>query len=262
MNFNDKEYWHKYYKKNYSPYKESDFAKFVLQFLEKEKYLLELGCGNGRDSIFFSKNLINVLAVDQVSDEINFLNSNFSNERIKFICDDFTNLEVLDNFDYIYSRFTIHSITESEEDRVLKWVFKHLYKNGLFFIESRSINDIMYNNGTKLSINENFTDQQLLSAAHRRYRASCARYCGVACGNGARTGSVLFQPRKGQCRRGRRRRARHSRGLLCQSRIAVSFLFVRKTVEKDLPFLCARRRHFSLSESVRRKIPAQTAQKA
>lgn len=163
MNFNDKEYWHKYYKKNYSPYKESDFAKFVLQFLEKEKYLLELGCGNGRDSIFFSKNLINVLAVDQVSDEINFLNSNFSNERIKFICDDFTNLEVLDNFDYIYSRFTIHSITESEEDRVLKWVFKHLYKNGLFFIESRSINDIMYNNGTKLSINENFTDH------YRRY---------------------------------------------------------------------------------------------
>ena len=163
MNFNDKEYWRKYYKKNYSPYKESDFAKFVLQFLEKEKYLLELGCGNGRDSIFFSKNLINVLAVDQVSDEINFLNSNFSNERIKFICDDFTNLEVLDNFDYIYSRFTIHSITESEEDRVLKWVFKHLYKNGLFFIESRSINDIMYNNGTKLSINENFTDH------YRRY---------------------------------------------------------------------------------------------
>lgn len=163
MNFNDKEYWRKYYKKNYSPYKESDFAKFVLQFLEKEKYLLELGCGNGRDSIFFSKNLINVLAVDQVSDEINFLNSNFSNERIKFICDDFTNLEILDNFDYIYSRFTIHSITESEEDRVLKWVFKHLYKNGLFFIESRSINDIMYNNGTKLSINENFTDH------YRRY---------------------------------------------------------------------------------------------
>ena len=163
MNINDKEYWHNYYKKNYSPYQESDFAKFVLRFLEKDKYLLELGCGNGRDSIFFSKNFINVLAVDQISDEINFLNYNFSNEIIKFICNDFTNLEILDNFDYIYSRFTIHFITELEEDRVLKWVYKHLNKNGLFLVESRSINDIMYHNGTKLSTNENFTDH------YRRY---------------------------------------------------------------------------------------------
>lgn len=34
---------------------------------------------------------------------------------------------------------------------------------GFFFVEARSINDVLYNSGTKISRNENFTDH------YRRY---------------------------------------------------------------------------------------------
>ncbi len=37
--------------------------------------LLELGCGNGRDALFFAKNKIQTTAIDQVSEEISYLAS-------------------------------------------------------------------------------------------------------------------------------------------------------------------------------------------
>jgi tRNA1(Val) A37 N6-methylase TrmN6 len=65
--------------------------------LEEGKKLIELGCGNGRYSVFFCKNNINVVAVDQVDSEIEFLNENYANENIEFVCDDFTNLAETSN---------------------------------------------------------------------------------------------------------------------------------------------------------------------
>ena len=54
----DKEYWTKYYEDNSKPTNASTFAEFVLPKLEKNKCLIELGCGNGRDSVYFSQNNI------------------------------------------------------------------------------------------------------------------------------------------------------------------------------------------------------------
>lgn len=74
-------------------------------------------------------NNINVIAVDQVDSEIDFLNENYGCDNLSFVCDDFTNLAESDNdlinnnkFDYIYSRFTFHSINEAKEDRTLDWI--------------------------------------------------------------------------------------------------------------------------------------------
>ena len=50
----DTEYWNKYYEKNSAPVEPSLFAKYVAEELQPGKTLLELGCGNGRDSLFFS----------------------------------------------------------------------------------------------------------------------------------------------------------------------------------------------------------------
>lgn len=163
---NNKDYWRKYYSTNYKPTPQSGFAEFALPYLKKANNLLELGCGNGRDCIYFSTNGINCVGVDQISDEIDFLNENFSNNNLKFVCDDFTDLKdkaLLDtHFDYIYSRFTFHSIDEKNEDKTLKWISQYL-KNGMLFVEARSINDAMYLEGERISENENFTNH------YRRY---------------------------------------------------------------------------------------------
>ena len=165
----DKEYWDEYYATHSKPNDASTFAEFVLDRLEEGKTLIELGCGNGRDSLFFSKNGLNVVAVDQVDSEIKFLNENYASENITFVAGDFTNLatseeDLIKNtqFDYIYSRFTFHSINEAKEDRTLDWISNHL-DGGLFLLEARSLNDPMFKKGDALSDTENFTTH------YRRY---------------------------------------------------------------------------------------------
>lgn len=166
----DKKYWTEYYAKNSKPTDASTFAEFILPKLSKNKNLIELGCGNGRDSIYFAQNKLNVVAVDQVEAEMDYLNENHKEENITFIADDFTDLfntssDLIKNtdFDYIYSRFTFHSINEFKEDRTLDWIESNLCKGGCFLLEARSMNDPMFKQGKALSETENFTTH------YRRY---------------------------------------------------------------------------------------------
>lgn len=160
---NDKYYWEQYYKKNPNPVDPSTFAKFTSGFLLPEKSLIELGCGNGRDSVFFANKGVNVTAIDQVETEMDYLNHKYSLYNLDFKADDFTNLGTDKTYDYVYSRFTLHSINEEAEYRVLKWIGSQLNDNGLFFLEVRSINDPMFHKGEKISSTENVTTH------YRRY---------------------------------------------------------------------------------------------
>lgn len=166
----DKKYWTEYYAKNSKPTNASTFAEFILPKLSENKNLIELGCGNGRDSIYFAQNNLNVIAVDQVEDEMNYLNENHKEDNINFVCDDFTDLintgsDLIKNtvFDYVYSRFTFHSINEVKEDRTLDWIESNLCEEGYFLLEARSMNDPMFKQGKVLSETENFTTH------YRRY---------------------------------------------------------------------------------------------
>lgn len=166
----DNEYWNDYYKKNSKPTNPSSFAQFILPKLDENKNLIELGCGNGRDSIYFSENGLNVIAVDQVCNEIEYLNKNHLNDNVTFVCGDFTKLSECENelicganFDYVYSRFTFHSINEIKEDRALDWISDVLAEKGLFLLEARSMKDPMLKRGKMLSESENFTNH------YRRY---------------------------------------------------------------------------------------------
>ena len=58
-------YWDKYYKKNLKKANPSSFAKFVFPFIKKNKTLIDIGCGNGRDNFFFSKKKINILGIEK-----------------------------------------------------------------------------------------------------------------------------------------------------------------------------------------------------
>lgn len=144
----DKEYWSQYYKIHKNPVSPSMFAQYVTKFLTPGKTLLELGCGNARDAVFFAENGIRVTGIDQVTEEIAYLNNRYSNENLKFVEDDFTSIRNLNHkYDFVYSRFTLHAITEKQEDNVLTWVYEHLNPNGLFMLEVRSINDELYHEG-------------------------------------------------------------------------------------------------------------------
>jgi len=161
--FHDKEYWENYYNRKTkidigfdNP---SSFAIFInKQLSNNESKLIELGCGNGRDSIFFSENGKKVLAIDQCKNTTNILNK--INTNLTALDADFTRLTSDLDFepDIIYSRFTLHSINEDGEDRTIKWVAETLKSNGLFCIEARTILDPLCGKGKSEGRNVWYTD--------------------------------------------------------------------------------------------------------
>lgn len=151
----DVNYWEHYYDMHLKSEKESPFANFCMEnFFNKKQDLIELGCGNGRDSIYFAKNRMNVVGIDQCENIINFLRKNYTRDNLVFEKDDFTNLANARKYDVVYSRFTLHSITYLEQIKVFSWVESVLRKNGLFCIEARGIRNSLYRIGIPLKDEE------------------------------------------------------------------------------------------------------------
>ena len=69
-NFNTNQYWNKYYNKK-KIQKASSFAIFIFKKFLRKKIknnlylkLLDIGCGDGRDSFYFSKKKIETVGID------------------------------------------------------------------------------------------------------------------------------------------------------------------------------------------------------
>ncbi len=149
----DTEYWNDYYKAKPDINYPSLFAQHISTFLKKSKNILELGCGNGRDSVYFSRLGLNVTAIDASDGVIEQLKQENTEENICFICDDFVSSSAIysGQYDYVYSRFTLHAINKEQETEVLYNVHKVLKEGGNFFIEVRSVNDELYGCGKKIA---------------------------------------------------------------------------------------------------------------
>lgn len=145
----DVDYWNSYYAKKLTDIQSpSDFARTVISYLEPEKSLIDLGCGNGRDSIYFLNHHLNVTGIDASEEAISQLNQ-LKLENGNFVCDDFVSSKALYQvqYDYIYSRWTMHAISERQEEELLCNVSDALKEGGLFLIEARSVQDSLYGKG-------------------------------------------------------------------------------------------------------------------
>lgn len=171
----DKIYWENYYKTHLQNAAPSLFAKFVwenyLANLTKNSRqsaatpslqsqsvknshkaapfrLIELGCGNGRDSLYFAKCDLSVLGVDQCENVVEFLNAHFKSENLRFLSGDFTALaDFEERFDAVYSRFTLHSITQTQQDRLFAWIVRNLKSGGVLAIEARGLKNSLFQKG-------------------------------------------------------------------------------------------------------------------
>ncbi|NOQ76560.1 MAG: adenylyl-sulfate kinase [Methylococcaceae bacterium] len=158
-----KEYWDSYYSKSIAPSAPSSFAEFCKQkYMEDNKIIFELGCGNGRDSFFFSQtnSLFSIDASEtaigknqQYADENNIVN-------IRFMSGFFGDTELLINekVDYFYSRFVLHAMDEEFESSVITLSSTMLNPDGLFFAEFRTIKDPLSKQGVSIGENERITD--------------------------------------------------------------------------------------------------------
>ena len=160
----DKSYWNQFYKKRNELMQPSTFAVFCHHnFLLPGSNIIELGSGDGRDSIFFAKEGHFVTGLDQSEEACSIAREKVKSLNINsvvfnqsdFTKDRFENYKEVDGF---YSRFTLHSINEFEEDRVLENVSNKVKKGALFLIEARTIKDPLMGEGERISDNEFMTD--------------------------------------------------------------------------------------------------------
>ena len=153
----DKKYWDNYYKshgKDESFNKPSTFAKFCLDKYFKKKVLkiIELGSGNGRDAVYFAKQKLNVVAIDQSTSGVDIEKKNLIDEDNNylhllakdFVYEDYSKYGSIDAF---YSRFTLHSITKIDEEILLPNIYNNLNSGGLFCIEVRTTKDPLFGKG-------------------------------------------------------------------------------------------------------------------
>ncbi|OGQ05119.1 MAG: hypothetical protein A2W61_06275 [Deltaproteobacteria bacterium RIFCSPLOWO2_01_44_7] len=157
-------YWNKFYEEGYVPEEPSSFARFCLSRIQtaqasfKENYLLELGCGNGRDAWFFIRNKVSVWACDICPVAIERVQRKARAEQYpteRFFEADFTEFEKggLNSHCFaIYSRFTLHAIDEEGARRLLKWASQILPHGGLLCIEVRSVKDPLFHSGRGIPV--------------------------------------------------------------------------------------------------------------
>eukprot|EP01117_Protostelium_nocturnum_P000584 TRINITY_DN10665_c0_g1_i1.p1 TRINITY_DN10665_c0_g1~~TRINITY_DN10665_c0_g1_i1.p1 ORF type:complete len:230 (+),score=62.27 TRINITY_DN10665_c0_g1_i1:217-906(+) len=164
----DVNYWNNFYSKGEAPTEGSTFAKFVMGQLDKSSLLFELGCGNGRDSLFFAQQGISQVVGCDLSDNVIMdLNEKWKkSSNLRFINADFTKLsspftrsspitgdflgESEELIGTVYSRFTFHAIRKEDASRTIAWTFRNMKEGGKFFIEVRSVLDPMCGKGTKV----------------------------------------------------------------------------------------------------------------
>ena len=165
IKINDKQYWTEFYSKNSNiPKVPSPFATYLIEskIINHPDRLIELGCGNGRDSIYFASHDIEVTAIDQCENTTTMLNKM---DKINSFAHDFTNLaHQLNEIDVIYSRFTLHSINEVDQDRTLQWAYDAIVEGGLFCIEARTLKDPICGKGIDKGNNVWFYNNH-----HRRF---------------------------------------------------------------------------------------------
>ena len=179
----DKSYWNNFYKvvsadkKTFTevdgrvlsaPKDESPFARFCFtNFMKDVGTVVDVGCGNGRDSFFFRKSGVSCLGIDQSPEVINNNNSVCLADNVEpfFQAGDFSSFSfdsVEDNKVSIYSRFTLHAINLEEENAFFENINSSSKINYLF-IEARSTKDVLYGQGTKVG------EHEFVTSHYRRF---------------------------------------------------------------------------------------------
>ncbi len=149
-------HWDRYYKNSKLIFEPSNFAIHCEKLFKHKSHILEIGCGNGRDSAYFSHLGYTVTAIDPSAAAINLCIEKYGVEPIKFLPCKLPDLndEYKQAFDTVYSRFCLHAMTKDEEIQTLNAAYTTLKSGGNFFIECRSINDPLARKGEVISSTE------------------------------------------------------------------------------------------------------------
>lgn len=150
-------HWNEFYVNGNVPQYPSPFAEWVSSNLSEQSRIIDIGCGNGRDSFYFHSLGHTVTGIDVSESAIRKNNEKIPTTGLDFIWNDLTNYgshKRKGKVDVIYSRFSIHAMTEEEESATINSASLLLKRGGVFYIETRSIKDTLAKKGELISHSE------------------------------------------------------------------------------------------------------------
>jgi SAM-dependent methyltransferase len=148
------DYWNIYYKtKKKQITVPSQFAAFAIQEFgnQEDTIIIDLGCGDGRDSYFFSSHGFQTIGIDGSLEAINNCKQNFNHDLLDFFCYDIEEpsfyekikeIIIIRNKNVIfYSRFFLHAINEKQQNFLINNLKNIMSKDSLCFFEFRTNRD-------------------------------------------------------------------------------------------------------------------------
>jgi len=154
-----KEVWEKLYeKKNRYGTEPCHFAIKSLEWMKKIKgnKILELGCGEGKDSVFFAKNGYEVFSLDCSEKAIKSFEENIVKNDVKklvhpILYDITIPLKFDDEtFDVVFAHLSLHYFDDQTNTKIFTEIRRVLKVGGLLFVRVKSTEDQLYGKGKKI----------------------------------------------------------------------------------------------------------------
>ncbi len=147
-------YWNEFYDDDHWELEQpSTFARYSSAKMAPGSTMFEIGCGNGRDALYFAQIGMRVLASDASEAAVRRARLRSEGSRIA-VEPRFTecHIEALDDrhageLDVVYMRFVLHAIPAEVASMALRWAQRNLAPGGLLFIEARSVLGSLYGVG-------------------------------------------------------------------------------------------------------------------
>eukprot|EP00761_Pharyngomonas_kirbyi_P007926 gb/GECH01007937.1/.p1 GENE.gb/GECH01007937.1/~~gb/GECH01007937.1/.p1 ORF type:complete len:245 (+),score=39.56 gb/GECH01007937.1/:1-735(+) len=153
-------YWDAFYNTKDAPEAPSSFARWVLPWIDRSRFLIDIGCGNGRDTMFFLSAGCPVVAMDQSAEAIGSLGARLQRPgatdpgQCRLMVGDMAQLrqvmtgEPIQRVGTVYTRFSLHAVDEHTGSAMLSNAYRLLDDDGLILIEARSVHSSLYGKGT------------------------------------------------------------------------------------------------------------------
>lgn len=128
------------------------FAEMVHTLLQGHSNILELGCGEGNDSVYFAKNGHTITAVDFSDVVIARNKARYETDNLQFFVQDISKAFPFDatTFDAVYARLSLHYFTNAETKKIIAEICRLLKPGGLFCFMCKSTDDSLYNQGKQI----------------------------------------------------------------------------------------------------------------
>lgn len=154
----NKEYWSNFYANVTPPINPSPFTEFVSLYVDKSSSILDIGCGNGRDTRYFENLGYKIKGFDLIPVK-NFLGSSF-------IQGDVT--QSIPKKDVYYCRFFLHTLTEDSLDKFLDNICK-ISPYSTIFIETRSTRGVTDEDKSETNFKSSIGDEHFRMLYSMKY---------------------------------------------------------------------------------------------